>query len=427
MPFSDSFRDVYRYGIKGAADDAEAYAERLDEQMFDEGMLDRIFNQISKADLIVADMTGQNPNVFYEVGYAHALGKIVLLITQSSTDIPFDLRHRPHIIYDGSIETLRPQLTEKIKWALLQSNEPIPHSTISLLSLAQRELKISGSLTQFLYEENKILTKSLSIKKPIRGNELIFLKHEGAPGDRILAISDTTATQITPVKYPGPLKDRPKKLAVDDLAITSLLCNPDINVISIATGTNDNPLRLCARQMFSDIFDKKMFQRGVLSRASEETQSENDLFGLDDVPSLRYQHKLRPYWAEYLFDFLKELSDGVVGEWGRAATAELIASRVKVINISEIISRRLRRSVIVIDGCENLTRDNIRSVLRNSTKSNKLILISRLQRVGPKRADTPVRDVFSMIQALRGLAGFAHYTCENLDDEGELHHLLERY
>lgn len=72
MPFDSSFKDTYTFGIKGAADDAGAYAERLDEQMFDEGMLERIFNQINKADVIVADMTDRNANVFYEVGYAHA-------------------------------------------------------------------------------------------------------------------------------------------------------------------------------------------------------------------------------------------------------------------------------------------------------------------------------------------------------------------
>src|SRR5215471_9073888 len=99
MPFDEKFDDIYRFGIKGGAEDAGAYAERVDEQIFVEGMLDRIFNQINKADVIVADMTGKNPNVFYEVGYAHALNKVVLLITQSAEDIPFDLKHRQHIVY----------------------------------------------------------------------------------------------------------------------------------------------------------------------------------------------------------------------------------------------------------------------------------------------------------------------------------------
>ena len=121
MPIEPAFDDIYKFGIKGAAEDVGAYAERLDEQLFVEGMLDRIFNQISKADVIVADMTGRNPNVFYEVGYAHALGKITLLLTQDAADIPFDLKHRQHIVYGGSIEILRKQLSERLRWGIAES------------------------------------------------------------------------------------------------------------------------------------------------------------------------------------------------------------------------------------------------------------------------------------------------------------------
>src|SRR5215212_3353410 len=103
MPFKPEFNDIYKFGIKGAAEDVGAYSERVDEQDFTEGILDRIYNQINKADVVIADMTGQNPNVFYEVGYAHALDKIVLLITQEADDIPFDLKHRQHIVYGGKI------------------------------------------------------------------------------------------------------------------------------------------------------------------------------------------------------------------------------------------------------------------------------------------------------------------------------------
>ena len=123
MPFDSGFNDIYRFGIKGAADDAEAYAERVDEQTFVEGILDRILNQINKADVIVADMTGKNANVFYEVGYAHALDKIVLLTTQNTDDIPFDLKHRPHTVYGGSIEKLREDLGPKIRWAISESEK----------------------------------------------------------------------------------------------------------------------------------------------------------------------------------------------------------------------------------------------------------------------------------------------------------------
>jgi len=122
MPIKPEFNDIYKFGIKGAADDVGAYAERLDEQIFTEGMLDRIFNQISKADVVVADMSGRNPNVFYEVGYAHALGKIVLLQTQTAEDIPFDLKHRQHTVYTG-IDDLRRALVPRLEWAIAESRK----------------------------------------------------------------------------------------------------------------------------------------------------------------------------------------------------------------------------------------------------------------------------------------------------------------
>nr|WP_249208546.1 nucleoside 2-deoxyribosyltransferase [Acetobacter okinawensis] len=84
---------------------------RVDEQIFHkEGIIERIYNQIDTADFIIADMTGMNPNVFYEVGYAHAKGKLCVLITNNAHDIPFDLRHHRHIIYGSSIASLKSKL-----------------------------------------------------------------------------------------------------------------------------------------------------------------------------------------------------------------------------------------------------------------------------------------------------------------------------
>jgi len=117
MPFLKEFDDVYKLGIKPACSNAGAYGERVDEQIFQESILQRIYNQIDKADIIISDMTGRNPNVFYETGYAHALGKHVILITKKADDIPFDLQHYPHIIYGNSIADLIPKLEKRIKWA----------------------------------------------------------------------------------------------------------------------------------------------------------------------------------------------------------------------------------------------------------------------------------------------------------------------
>lgn len=116
MPFSNDFDDVYQLGIKPACIDAGAYCERVDEQIFQESILERIYNQIGKADIVVADMTDRNPNVFYETGYAHALGKRVVLLTRNADDIPFDLQHYPHIVYSGKIAYLKSELNKRIAW-----------------------------------------------------------------------------------------------------------------------------------------------------------------------------------------------------------------------------------------------------------------------------------------------------------------------
>lgn len=116
MPFSRCFDDAYRLAIKPACEAAGAYAERVDEQIFTGSILDRIYNQISKADLVVADLSERNANVFYEVGYAHALGKTTVLLTRSAEDIPFDLKHYPHIVYGDRLLDLKEQLEGTVRW-----------------------------------------------------------------------------------------------------------------------------------------------------------------------------------------------------------------------------------------------------------------------------------------------------------------------
>ncbi len=101
MPFDKSWDDVYRLGIKAAVEELGMIANRVDEQVFHrEGILERIYKQIEAADFIIADMTGKNPNVFYEVGYCHAKNKLCILLTANADDIPFDLKHHRHIVYE---------------------------------------------------------------------------------------------------------------------------------------------------------------------------------------------------------------------------------------------------------------------------------------------------------------------------------------
>jgi len=116
MPFDSAFEDTYQLAILPACEAAGAYAERVDKQIFSDSIIQRIYNQIAKADLVIADMTGRNANVFYEVGYAHALGKTTLLLTKTAEDIPFDLKDYPHIVYGSSLTDLKSQLERRVRW-----------------------------------------------------------------------------------------------------------------------------------------------------------------------------------------------------------------------------------------------------------------------------------------------------------------------
>lgn len=116
MPFDTEFDDIYRLGIQAVATECDVVAERVDEQSFSETILERIYRQIDAADFVIAEMTGRNPNVFYEVGYAHARDKLCTLLTQTADDIPFDLKHHRHIVYGKSIAELKKKLAIEIKW-----------------------------------------------------------------------------------------------------------------------------------------------------------------------------------------------------------------------------------------------------------------------------------------------------------------------
>jgi nucleoside 2-deoxyribosyltransferase len=123
MPFSKDFDDIYQLGIKECCNTVGFVAERVDEQIYSETILERIYRQIKVADIVIADMTNRNANVFYEVGYAHALGKPCILLTQNADDIPFDLKHHRHIVYEGSIGTLKERLEGELSWHMQQIEE----------------------------------------------------------------------------------------------------------------------------------------------------------------------------------------------------------------------------------------------------------------------------------------------------------------
>lgn len=104
MPFGiEELNIVYEDFVKPPIEGiCKLKCERGDDVFGSNVIMDDITKSIQKANIILADLTGRNPNVFYEVGIAHTLNKTVLLLAQNIDDVPFDLRHRRVLTYEYS-------------------------------------------------------------------------------------------------------------------------------------------------------------------------------------------------------------------------------------------------------------------------------------------------------------------------------------
>jgi hypothetical protein len=105
MPFGAEFDPVLE-ALQQAADSIDLRCVRADDIWVHHHVIQDIVDLIAQAKVVVCDCTGKNPNVFYEIGIAHTLGKDVILITQSRDDIPFDLRHLRYVEYMRNREGL---------------------------------------------------------------------------------------------------------------------------------------------------------------------------------------------------------------------------------------------------------------------------------------------------------------------------------
>jgi hypothetical protein len=101
MPFRPELKFFYR-AIKAHVEQAfpDVTVERGDDRVLTRPILEKIADFIRQADVVIADCSGRNPNVFYELGMAHALGKPVVLITSDAVEeAPTDVRAFEFISY----------------------------------------------------------------------------------------------------------------------------------------------------------------------------------------------------------------------------------------------------------------------------------------------------------------------------------------
>ena len=148
-PFDEYYREIYRPGIEAAGLDPI----RADE-IFRPGVFMReVVEQIASCAVALAELTGRNANVFYELGLAHALGKPVVLLAQQPEDVPADLRAIRWIRYDRVrphwSSKLQTDIAEALQAALAGEPSPVIDGP-SDRDLARRLAAVSGTQKHIL-------------------------------------------------------------------------------------------------------------------------------------------------------------------------------------------------------------------------------------------------------------------------------------
>lgn len=125
MPFSIDLLPVFG-GVKEVAAELGLTAGRADDFFSSKAVMADIWSGICSARAVVADCSGRNPNVFYEIGIAHTLGKPVILQTKDFNDIPFDLRHMRTIVYQhqGGMGLYKTSLLKTMKETIALASSP---------------------------------------------------------------------------------------------------------------------------------------------------------------------------------------------------------------------------------------------------------------------------------------------------------------
>ncbi|MCR6737124.1 MAG: hypothetical protein NVV83_24860 [Afipia sp.] len=122
MPFVSPIGEYFQQIYEPAITKAGMRAVRADADIFGTGkIIDQIWSGINSAKVLVAELTMRNPNVFYELGLAHALDKPVVLVSSNEEDVPFDLKHIRVIYYDVKDPFWGQKLIDKVAENILSA------------------------------------------------------------------------------------------------------------------------------------------------------------------------------------------------------------------------------------------------------------------------------------------------------------------
>ena len=192
MPLAAEYDRVYDELIKPACAESGLAAHRADEISRHCSIMRDIIDGLLQSEIVIAELTSKNPNVFYELGAVHTLLRPVIVLTQDESRLPFDLRHHRVIQYgaDNPRDKL-PELTGAIRGAdgvEIEASNPIgdfiPGPVLYKLQQANRRLRRAGRLHLFKRGEAAFLHVSGEVWRGLVVDPTFAIRsiHWGASG-----------------------------------------------------------------------------------------------------------------------------------------------------------------------------------------------------------------------------------------------------
>ncbi len=214
-------------------------------------------------------------------------------------------------------------------------------------------------------------------------NQFVFFEAPGEPSlyARVIEIRGKTAVLKTLKDY-GHLKNAVWGVTTrnrEQNFAMNLLMDPEIDFVTLSgtAGTGKTLMALAAG--LTQVLDERRYTEIIMTRA---TVSVGEDIGF--LPGTE-EEKMGP-WMGALDDNLEVLgkTDNGAGEWGRAATNELIRSRIKIKSMNFMRGRTFLNKYVIIDEAQNLTPKQMKTLITRAGPGSKIICMGNLAQI-----DTP--------------------------------------
>lgn len=212
MPFDEKFDNIYDYLIHDPLSEAGYDVKRADNILNQQNILKDIIQLIITSDLIVADLSIANPNVYYELGIAHSYRKNVILLAQNVDELPFDLRSYRNISYSISFDKMNEarqefkKLIESVQTKNVTFGNPVSDFSSSIPTLStydtqsQEEQEVSDN-----QDDRGLIDYNIEFQDSI----VVMTQVIEGVGDRLGAL--TLDIESATDRLEGPEKDAPRK------------------------------------------------------------------------------------------------------------------------------------------------------------------------------------------------------------------------